>query len=57
MLDTLIKGAKIVDGTGAWFDRIAAEFPLPLFMRFLMGFPPGRDIVRLDPVYGGERRP
>ena len=31
------------------FDRIAAEFPLPLFMRFLMGFPPERDIVRLDP--------
>ncbi len=39
--------------TGDEFDRIAAEFPLPLFMRFLMGFPPGRDIVRLDPVSSG----
>jgi hypothetical protein len=36
--------------TGDEFDRIAAEFPLPLLVRFLMGFPPERDIVRLDPV-------
>ena len=36
--------------TGDEFDRIAAEFPLPLFMRFLMGFPPERDLVRLDPA-------
>ena len=39
-----------VRGTGDEFDRIAAEFPLPLLVRFLMGFPPERDIVRLDPV-------
>lgn len=37
---------------GDEFDRIAAEFPIPFFMRFLMGFPPGRDIVRLDPAQG-----
>ena len=42
--------------TGDEFDRIAAEFPIPLFMRFLMGFPVGRDIVRLDPVEGGAER-
>ncbi len=36
--------------TGEEFDRIAAEFPIPLPMRFLMGFPPERDIVRLDPM-------
>jgi hypothetical protein len=36
--------------TGDEFDRIAAEFPLPLLVRFLMGFPPERDLVRLDPV-------
>ncbi len=42
--------------TGDEFDRIAAEFPLPLFMRFLMGFPPGRDIVRLDPVSSAAER-
>ena len=36
--------------TGDEFDRISAEFPLPFLVRFLMGFPPERDIVRLDPV-------
>jgi len=36
--------------TGDEFDRIAAEFPLPFLVRFLMGFPPERNIVRLDPV-------
>ncbi|MBJ22958.1 MAG: hypothetical protein CL933_26405 [Deltaproteobacteria bacterium] len=35
---------------GDEFDRIAAEFPLPFVVRFLMGFPPKRNIVRLDPV-------
>ena len=35
---------------GNEFDRVAAEYPLPFVARFLMGFPPGRDIVRLDPV-------
>jgi hypothetical protein len=42
--------------TGDEFDRIVAEFPIPLFMRFMMGFPIGRDIVRLDPVEGGAER-
>jgi hypothetical protein len=36
--------------TGDEFDRIAAEFPLPFLVRFLMGFPPDRNIVRLDPL-------
>ena len=36
--------------TGDEFDRIAAEFPLRFPVRFLMGFPPERNIVRLDPV-------
>jgi hypothetical protein len=36
--------------TGDEFDRIAAEFPLPFLARFLMGFPPDRNIVRLDPL-------
>jgi len=43
--------------TGDEFDRIAAEFRLPLFMRFLMGFPPERNIVRLDPVSSAGERP
>ena len=35
---------------GDEFDGVAAEYQLPLVARFLMGFPPERDIVRLDPV-------
>ncbi len=35
---------------GNEFDRVAAEYPLPFVARFLMGFPPTRDIVRLDPA-------
>ena len=36
--------------TGSEFGRVAAEYPLPFVARFLMGFPPERDIVRLDPA-------
>jgi hypothetical protein len=35
---------------GDEFDRVAGEYPLPFVARFLMGFPPERDIVRLDRV-------
>ena len=35
---------------GEEFERVAAEHPLPLLIRFLMGFPPPRDILRLDPT-------
>ena len=33
---------------GEEFERVAAEHPLPLPARFLMGFPPPREILRLD---------
>ncbi len=36
--------------TGEEFERVAAAFPLPLPIRFLMGFPPKREILRLDPA-------
>ena len=39
-----------VNVEGDEFDRAAAEFPLSFVIRFLMGFPPTRDIVRLDPA-------
>ena len=39
-----------VSVAGDEFGRIAAEFSLPFVVRFLMGFPPERNIVRLDPV-------
>jgi len=35
---------------GEEFERVAAEFPLPLPIRFMMGFPPPREILRLDPA-------
>ena len=34
---------------GEEFERVAAEHPLPLPVRFLMGFPPPSQILRLDP--------
>ena len=36
---------------GEEFERVAAEHPLPLPARFVMGFPPPRQILRLDPDY------
>lgn len=35
---------------GEEFDEVAAAYKLPLMARFLMGFPPPRDILRLDLV-------
>jgi hypothetical protein len=40
--------------SGAEFDRVAAEHPLSLPVRFLMGFPPARDILRLDLNAAGQ---
>ena len=42
--------AVVVEGEE--FDQVAAEFPLGFVVNFLMGFPPERDIARLDPVAG-----
>jgi len=33
------------------FDGVAAAYKIPLRARFLMGFPPPRDILRLDLVH------
>lgn len=35
---------------GGEFERVAAEYPIPLPVRFVMGFPPPREIIRLDPT-------
>ena len=35
---------------GAEFERVAAENPIPFSFMFLMGFPPQRDLLRLDPA-------
>jgi uncharacterized pyridoxamine 5'-phosphate oxidase family protein len=34
---------------GEEFKWVAAEHPLPFQVKFLMGFPPPRQILRLDP--------
>ena len=34
---------------GEEFERVASEHPLPFAVNFLMGFPPPRQILRLDP--------
>ncbi len=39
-----------VPAEGDEFERVATEYPLPLPIRFLMGFPPPREILRLDPA-------
>ena len=35
---------------GEEFERVSQAHPLPLPVLFLMGFPPERDILRLDKV-------
>jgi hypothetical protein len=35
-------------------ERVAEKYPLGLVTRFLMGFPPPRDVLRLDPAMGSE---
>ena len=35
---------------GQEFGAVSKAFPLPFVIRFLMGFPPQRNILRLDPV-------
>ena len=35
---------------GQEFHAVSEAFPLPFVVRFLMGFPPQRNILRLDPV-------
>ena len=49
-IDGAVADYRAVQVEGDEFERVAAEFPIPLPVRFLMGFPPPRDILRLDPA-------
>ncbi|MEM7364018.1 MAG: hypothetical protein AAF525_08320 [Pseudomonadota bacterium] len=40
----------VVVEKGAEFDKVSAALPLGFVVRLLMGFPPEREILRLDPV-------
>ena len=42
--------------TGEEFERVDAGFPLSFPVRFAMGFPPEREILRLDPVTAKSER-
>ena len=43
-----VKDYVAVTVEGEELERVASEHPLPLPARFLMGFPPPRQILRLD---------
>ena len=49
-IDDSVADYTAVPVDGEEFERVAAAFPLPTFVRFLMGFPPAREIARLDPA-------
>jgi len=40
---------------GEEFQNVRTQFPLPFMVRFLMGFPPERDVLRLDPATSTAR--
>jgi hypothetical protein len=48
--DNVVGDYIAVPITGEEFERVAAGFPLSFPVRFAMGFPPERQILRLDPV-------
>lgn len=52
-IDGVVADYIAVPVDGEEFERVAAEHPLPLPVRFLMGFPPPRDILRLDLIAPG----
>ena len=47
-IDGMAANYVAVTVEGDEFDRVAVGYPVPFVARFLMGFPPTRDIVRLD---------
>jgi len=49
-IDGVTSNYVAVEVEGAEFEQVAAEHPLGFVTRFLMGFPPPRDILRLDPA-------
>ena len=49
-IDGVVADYLAVPVEGKEFERVAVEHPLPLSFLFVMGFPPPRDILRLDPA-------
>ena len=49
-IDGAVADYRAVPVEGAEFERVDAENPLPFRFLFMMGFPPPRDLLRLDPL-------
>jgi hypothetical protein len=49
-IDGVVADYLAVPVEGKEFERVAVEHPLPVRFLFVMGFPPPRDILRLDPA-------
>jgi uncharacterized pyridoxamine 5'-phosphate oxidase family protein len=49
-IDGAVADYLAVPVEGKEFERVAAENPIPLRFMFLMGFPPQRDLLRLEPA-------
>ena len=53
-IDGVVSDFIAVPVDGEEFERVATEYPLPFLVRFLMGFPPPRDILCLDSAIPGS---
>jgi hypothetical protein len=49
-IDGIVADYRAVPVEGAEFERVDAENPIPFRFFFMMGFPPQRDLLRLDPL-------
>lgn len=48
-IDGVVADYTAVPINGEEYERVVTRFPIPLFAKILMGFPPSRNILRLDP--------
>ena len=49
-IDNTVSPRTAITIHGEEYDKISAAYSIPFIVRFLMGFPPKRDIIRLDPT-------
>ena len=49
-IDDVVADYRAVPVEGKEFERVATEHPIPFRFKFVMGFPPEREILRLDPA-------
>ena len=49
-IDGVVADYLAVPVEGEEFERVSTEHPLPLRFLVVMGFPPEREILRLDPI-------